>query len=217
MDLQYISPSVAMVLPKIDQCLDTLTQEALKRGLANYTKQLCESDPELADILLEGTKTLPRCIQYVLQQAQQYVATNVEAMLEEEFKQLDQMKVRGAVATMAGSAVPDDQIFQWAKDYYYGGTSVEPKNATKTTATAKSSSKKKADEKSGKPKGGTAKTADKKIGSTSKAKDSGGKSSSAASAGTAKNPNAMDGGMQTTLDGFAAPDQDAADSIKPAA
>lgn len=129
--------------PQIDQCLDTLTQEALKRGIADYTKQLCESDPELADILLEGKKTLPRCIRYVLEQAQQHVATNVEAMLEAEFKQLDTIKVRGAMATMAGSAVPDDQIYKWAKDYYYGGQSVEPKDAKKTTTTAKTGGKKK--------------------------------------------------------------------------
>lgn len=216
MDQQYISPSVAMVFPKIDKCLDIMTQEALKKGIADYTKKLCQSDPELADILLEGKKTLPRCIRYVLEQAQQHVATNVEAMLEEEFKQLGQTKVRGAMATMAGAAVPDEQIYKWAKDYYYGGASVEPKDVKKTTTTAKTGGKKKSDDKSGKT-NDAAKTKTKKNGSTGEAKDSGGKPASAAATGTAKNSPAMDGGTQITLDGFTASSQDTADSQKPAA
>ena len=52
-------------MPQLDQLCAELTQQSLIRALADYTKQLCEYDPELADILLEGKKTLPRCIRYV--------------------------------------------------------------------------------------------------------------------------------------------------------
>ena len=208
MEMQFISPSVAMVLPQIDQMLDSLTQEALKRGIADYTKQLCESDPELADMILEGKKTLPRCIRYVLEQAQKYVSDSVEAMLETEFKQLGQVKVRGAMATMAGSAVPDSQVYQWAKDYYYGGETVEPKNTTNTS---------KSDAKGGKTKSNATKSNKKKAESTEKSTDSEGNASSAPISGKTKNPNAMDGGTQISLDGFATGAQGNADSEKSAA
>lgn len=123
---EYLSPSIGMIIPQLDQTCEELIRQTLVRSLTQYTKELCESDPELADILLEGTKTLPRCVRYILEQSQQVVAKNVEAMLEEEFYALDEMQVRGQRAIMAGAAVSDEQVFQWAKDYYYGGKEVEP-------------------------------------------------------------------------------------------
>lgn len=123
---EYLSPSIGMIIPQLDQTCEDLIRQTLVRSLTQYTKELCESDPELADILLDGAKTLPRCIRYILEQSQQVVAKNVEAMLEEEFHALDEMQVRGQRAIMAGAAVSDEQVFQWAKDYYYGGKEVEP-------------------------------------------------------------------------------------------
>ena len=123
----YLSPSIAMVIPQLEQTCDELTRQALIRSLTDYTKQLCESDPELADILLEEKKTLPRCLRYVLEQAQKSVAKSVEAMTEAEFHALDEVQVRGQKAVMAGAAVGEEQVFAWAKDYYYGGDQVEPK------------------------------------------------------------------------------------------
>ena len=64
---EYLSPSIEMVMPRLEQACDDLIRQSLVRALTEYTKELCESDPELADILLEGTKTLPRCIRYVLE------------------------------------------------------------------------------------------------------------------------------------------------------
>ena len=56
---EYLSPSIEMVMPRLEQACDDLIRQSLVRALTEYTKELCESDPELADILLEGTKTLP--------------------------------------------------------------------------------------------------------------------------------------------------------------
>lgn len=122
----YLSPSIGLIIPQLDQTCEDLVRQTLVRSLTQYTKELCESDPELADILLEGSKTLPRCIRYILEQSQLVVAKNVEAMMEEEFHMLDEMQVRGRKAIMAGAAVSDEQVFQWAKDYYYGGKEIEP-------------------------------------------------------------------------------------------
>lgn len=215
-NLQYLSPSIAMVMPKLDEQLDHLTQEALKKGIASYIKKLCESDPELADIIMEEKKTLPRCIRYVLEKAQQYVVNNVEAMVEQEYKQLEDKQVRGVMATMAGAAIPDEQMYQWAKDYLYGGPSVEPSDAKKSGASKPAKNNKSAP-KGGKGNGGAggATKAENKKDSTGAAKDWG-KSASGAVTGTAKNPDAMDGGTQIALAGFAAPQKEA-DSEKPAA
>lgn len=55
----YLSPSIGMILPQLEQACNDLIRQSLVRALTDYTKQLCEFDPELADILLEGTKTPP--------------------------------------------------------------------------------------------------------------------------------------------------------------
>ena len=129
---EYLSPSVGMVIPHLDQVCNELTRQALIRSINDYTKQLCEADPELADIILEGEKTLSRCIRYVLEQAQTVIAKNVEAMIEDEFKTLDEITVRGKKAVMAGAAVSDEEVYAWAKAYYYGGKEVEPGEKKKT-------------------------------------------------------------------------------------
>lgn len=123
---EYLSPSIEMVMPRLEQACDDLIRQSLVRALTEYTKELCESDPELADILLEGTKTLPRCIRYVLEKAQKAVAQQVEMMTEEESSALPKVQVRGRSATLAGAAVSDEQVFVWARSYYYGGNEEEP-------------------------------------------------------------------------------------------
>lgn len=196
----YLSPSIGKVIPQLEQACDDLTRQALIRELTNYTKKLCESDPELADILLEGTKSLPRCIRYILEQAQQVAVKNVEAMLEDEFHALDDVKVRGQMATMAGAAIGSDQVFQWAKDYYYGGAEIEP------------TGKKKPDPK--KPGGKTDKKVSAKNGAAKSPADPSVKGSGSAATATGsvspgpvaekKVPAGMNEGTQLTLDGFKA-------------
>lgn len=129
---EYLSPSIAMVIPQLEQACDDLTRQALIRSLTDYTKGLCESDPELADLLLEGKKTLPRCLRYVLEQAQKSVAKSVEAMTADEFHTLEEVQIRGRLAVMAGAAVGEEQVFAWAKNYYYGGDAVEPEERKKS-------------------------------------------------------------------------------------
>lgn len=118
---EYLSPSIGMVMPQLEQACDDLIRQSLIRALTDYTKQLCEFDPELADILLEGMKTLPRCVRYVLEKAQAVAANQLEAMTEQEVSNLQQVTLRGRTATMVGAAVSDEQVFQWAQKYYYGG------------------------------------------------------------------------------------------------
>lgn len=128
---KYLSPTIATVISQLEQTCDDLTRQELIRSLTDYTKRLCESDPELADILSEGKKTLPRRLRYVLEQAQKTVAKNVEAMLEDEFHALDEIQVRGQRALMAGAAIGAEQVYEWARAYYYGGEEVEPEGKKK--------------------------------------------------------------------------------------
>jgi len=131
---EYLSPSIEMVMPQLEQTCDDLIRQSLIRALTDYTKQLCESDPELADILLEGTKTLPRCVRYVLEKAQAAAAQQVEMMTEEEVSALQQVRVRGRSASLVGTAVSDEQVFAWAQKYYYGGKDEEPSSTPAKTA-----------------------------------------------------------------------------------
>lgn len=123
---EYLSPSVEMVMPQLEQACDDLIRQNLIRALTNCTKQLCESDPELADILLEGTKTLPRCVRYVLEKAQAAAASQLEAMTEQEVSDLQKVTLRGRMATMIGTAISDEQVYEWVRTYYYGGKEEEP-------------------------------------------------------------------------------------------
>ena len=123
---EYLSPSIEMVMPRLEQACDDLIRQSLVRALTKYTKQLCEFDPELADILLEGTKTLPRCVRYVLEKAQKAASQQVEMMTEEEVSALPKATIQGRSASMVGTAVSDEQVFAWARTYYYGGKEEEP-------------------------------------------------------------------------------------------
>lgn len=122
----YLSPSIGMILPQLEQACNDLIRQSLVRALTDYTKQLCEFDPELADILLEGAKTLPRCVRYVMEKAQKAAAQQLEMMTEEEFSALPQATVQGRSASMVGTAISDEQVFEWARAYYYGGKEEEP-------------------------------------------------------------------------------------------
>lgn len=126
---EYLSPSIGQIMPQLDQAYEELTRQTLVHALAEYTKQLCEYDPELADILLEGKKTLPRCIRYVTEQAQKVAAKQAEALTAKEVGELSRSKVHGREIPMIGVTVSDDEVYQWAKDYYYGGDKVEPADA----------------------------------------------------------------------------------------
>jgi len=65
----YITPEIGKVIPMLSQTCDELTRQALIRGLTEKTKEWTLGDPELADILLEGKKTLEECVRYVTEKA----------------------------------------------------------------------------------------------------------------------------------------------------
>lgn len=184
----YLSPSVEQVLPFLAQTCDELTKQVLIRELTRHTEDLCKGDPDLADTILEGKKTLPDCVRYVLEQAAKVVAKNIDAMTEAEFKILATQQVRGKKATMAGAAVSAEDAFKWASEYYYGGSSVNPDNVR--TATEKKDDTDKTKKSSTKKKPADSGT------------NTGSKSAPPADAGKAKVKNAMDGGTQITMAGF---------------
>ena len=130
---EYLSPSIGQVMPQLDQLCEELTRQSLIRALTAYTKELCEYDPELADILLEGKKTLPRCIRYVTEQAQKAAEKQAEAKTAKEMAELGRARIHGQTASVMGIAVSDQEVYEWAKAYYYGGGQVEPADWTART------------------------------------------------------------------------------------
>ena len=138
---EYLSPSIGQVLPQLDQACADLTRQALVHALTGYTKKLCEDDPELADIILEGTKSLPRCVRYITEQAQMAAAKQAEAMTAKEVGELPKSKVHGREIPMMGVAIADEQVFGWAKEYYYGGSKAEPTDAVNAVPQRKTPAK----------------------------------------------------------------------------
>lgn len=183
----FLSPSVEQVIPFLAQTCDELTKQVLIRELTRYTEELCKGDPDLADTILEGRKTLQGCVRYVLEAAAKVVVKNIEAMTEAEFNALGKKQVRGKNASMAGAAVGSEDALKWAQEYYY---KAPEERTSKTTEEKKSAGKK---QKSGKKTSGTATTA---TSSSAPAADSTAKG---------KDKNAMTGGTQISMAGFAAP------------
>lgn len=146
---EYLSPSIGQVMPQLDQLCEELIRQSLINALTDYTKQLCEYDPELADILLEEKKTLPRCIRYVTEQAQKAAAKQAETKTAKEMAELSQVKIQGQTASVMGIAVSDQEVYGWAKAYYYGGDKVEPTDFTGCTTPKSSTSKSKSKAKTG--------------------------------------------------------------------
>ncbi len=152
---EYLSPSIGQIIPQLDEdCID-LTRQTLVYALTDYTKQLCEYDPELADILLDGKKTLARCVRYVTEQAQKIVAKQAESLTAKEVNELNQAQVHNQQIPMMGIAISDAKIYEWAKAYYYGGDKVEPSD-TIPNASAKRTPEKKKDKDKDKKESGSA-------------------------------------------------------------
>ena len=138
---EYLSPSIGQIIPQLDQLCAELTRKALIHALTDYTKELCENDPELADILLDGKKTLPRCIRYVTEQAEKAASKQAETLTAKEMNQLSHTRIHGRDASVMGIAVSDQEVYEWTKAYYYGGDEVEPSDSV-TSISAKSKAKK---------------------------------------------------------------------------
>lgn len=176
----FLSPSIAQVLPLLAQTCDELTRQALIRELTKLTEELCKGDPDLADTILEGKKTLQGCVRYVLEQAAKVVAKNVEAMTEKEFDALGKMQVRGKKAAAAGGMVGSEEVVKWAEEYYY---KAPEERVAAPSATSQKKDKKKQAKKNPAATSGAGSSAD-----TQKPKDK----------------TAMDGGEQISMAGFAA-------------
>lgn len=146
---KYLSPSIGQIIPQLDQLCAELTRKVLIYALTDYTKELCENDPELADILLDGKKTLPRCIRYVTEQAEKAAEKQAETLTAKEMNQLCHTKIHGRDASVMGIAVSDREVYEWAKAYYYGGEKVEPADDAFTGAAKNKAKKEKGTVKNG--------------------------------------------------------------------
>ena len=148
---EYMTPEIGKVIPMLTQTCDDLTRQALVRGLTEKTQEWVEGDPELADVLLSGDKTLENCVRYVTEKAACVISKNINSMLNAELENLPKMKIQGKDAAMAGGAIDAEQVFKWAQEYYYTPDAKPTdfkKEAERKTAAAKAKAeadKKKAD------------------------------------------------------------------------
>ena len=200
---EFMTPEIGKVIPMLTQSCDDLTRQALIKGLTQKTQEWVEGDPELADILLEGKKTLEECVRYVTEKAACVVAKNINSMLNAEFEQLPKAKIQGRDATMAGGAIDADQVFAWAQEYYYTPDAkptdfkAESKRKADAAKAKLEADKKKADAKKLAGKKSTAKATDKKA--EVKAAEQ-----PASSDGTAEDTSTPDEMEQTSLFGSSA-------------
>jgi len=137
---EYMTTEIEQVIPMLDQTCDDLVKQVLVRSLTQKTKEWVAGDPELADILLEGSKTLEECVRFVTEKAALVISKNINAMKAADVKKLPKVKIQGMDATMAGGAIDDEQVYAWAQEYYYN-PDAKPKDFV-----AEAERKRKADE-----------------------------------------------------------------------
>lgn len=135
----YLTPEIGKVIPFLAQTCDELVRQELIRALTAKSQEWCEGDPELADVILEGKKTLEGCVKYVLEQAATYLAKVVSAMPDEEVKMLPTKNINGTQLPMVGGAVGAETVFEWARDYYYKAKGADPVADKKKDDTDKAS------------------------------------------------------------------------------
>lgn len=206
---EYMTQEISKVIPMLTQTCTELTRQTLIRALTEKTQEWVEGDPELADVLLEGKKTLEECVRYVTEKAAVVAAKNVNAMLEAEFSELPKMKVRGSEVPMAGAAVDSEQVFKWAQEYYYTPdakpTDFKKEAERKAEAAKKAAEDAKKKNNATKKKAGTTKkdtvNNNDKTDDAGAGVESGEKQQPDTSKGAAKDKNAMDGGEQISMFG----------------
>ena len=144
----YLTPSIEKAIPFLEEAGNTLMRQDLILALTQKTKEWCEGDPELAENILDGKKSLEGCVKYVLEQAATIIAKNVAAMPQSEFNALPKEAINGKKATMAGGMLSDERTFELARDYYYKAKETKPnagkgkKNSTaKKAASAEAKAK----------------------------------------------------------------------------
>ena len=129
----YLTPEIGKVIPQLAQTCEDLVRQDLIRCLTSKTQEWCEGDPELAEKILEGKKTLPGCVKYVLEKAAALLTKKVEAMPKDEINALPTQTINGNRASLAGGMVDDETVYGWARDYYYKEEA--PNNASNTSKT----------------------------------------------------------------------------------
>lgn len=116
---EYMTPEIGSAIAMLTQSSNDMMRQALIRRLTEKTQEWVQGDPELADILLEGNKTLEGCIRYVTEKAACIIQKNVNAMMNAEFEKLPRMKIQDREVTGAGGAIEAEQVYKWAQEYYY--------------------------------------------------------------------------------------------------
>jgi hypothetical protein len=142
---EYMTPEIGNVISMLNQSCNNLTRQDLIRGITAKTQEWVQGDPELADILGEGSKTLEGCVRYVTEKAAFVIAKNINAMLDADIKKLPRAKIQGKEATMAGGAISDEEVYKWAQEYYYD-PKAEPKDFVKEAEQKAEAAKRKAEQ-----------------------------------------------------------------------
>jgi hypothetical protein len=209
-NIEYMTPEIGSVVAMLTQSCNDLTRQDLVRGITAKTQEWVQGDPELADILQEGKKSLEECVRYVTEKAAFVIAKNINSMLGAEVERLPRAKIQGRDATMAGGAIADEQVYKWAQEYYYD-PEARPKDFKKEAEQKAEATKRKAEQekasstKKAKKNGKAQNTA-----TTSETVGDGGeKQVSSTPTGASKDIKPIVGGVQTSLFGSAT-DADAA-------
>lgn len=91
---------------RVGDDVERLTRRSMKEQVAEHIQNLCRRDPTFARRTMLPGKSMAHCFWYINRRAKEF--------MEREIKDADPNPASGVY----GSDVPDDQVFQWAVDYF---------------------------------------------------------------------------------------------------
>lgn len=91
---------------RVGDDVERLTRRSMKEQVAGHIQNLCRRDPTFARRTMLPGKSMVHCFWYINRRAKEF--------MEREIKDADPNPASGVY----GSDVPDEQVFQWAVDYF---------------------------------------------------------------------------------------------------
>lgn len=98
---------LAASLKRVSEDTEKLTRRHMMECVMEHIQTLCLSDPAFARKVMQPSKNMIRCCQYIGRKAWEYVQ--------------DELKARGITPSREnpyGSAIPEGVCYQWAVDYF---------------------------------------------------------------------------------------------------
>lgn len=144
----YMTPIIGAVIAQLSQTCDDLTRQELIKALTAKTQEWCAGDPDFAETIHEGKKTLEGCVKYVTERAMEITAKNFATLTKTEVDALPTKTINGKKGAFYGGMVGAEKVFEWARDYYTKAEVEKTANTKTKTDNTKGKGKKNGSDKS---------------------------------------------------------------------